>query len=437
MSITLTNISKQYKLYKSQNDRLKESLSFSKKKYHKIFYALKNISFTINKGEVVGILGKNGSGKSTLLKIIAGVLTQSNGNVKVNGKITALLELGAGFNPELTGLENLYLSGSISGFSRIEIDKKIDDIIDFADIDEFINQPLKTYSSGMKARLGFAFAINSEPEILIVDEALSVGDAAFARKCYAKIEDMCKSKEITVLFVSHSDGIIKQLCNRAIMLHNGQFIVDGDPKDVVNIYNKTINSKNIDLKKIKDEFTNIINNKNKIDILNNSVEKKDNSFFNKNFISKSIIEYPELGAKISDVRLTTFDNKKVNIIEQNKNYFYKYKVTFLEDFENIRFAMQIKSKTGIHISGKSSFIDTKNIEKVNKNDIYEVSWMFKNILNEGEYLFNCAVNNTKYGEKTILHRVLDAYLFKVIQPKENKSNGLVDFGYQLEIEKIV
>jgi len=253
-AIIIQNVTKKYKLYSQPINRLKEALHPLSKSYHHDFLANNDITFSIKKGEVVGIIGKNGSGKSTLLKMITGVVTPSSGTIEVHGKITAMLELGAGFNPELTGMENLYMSGAISGFSKEEMEAKIADIVAFADIGEFIHQPLKTYSSGMKARLGFAFAINSEPEILIIDEALSVGDVAFQRKCYSRIEDTCKDEGTTVLFVSHSGGVIKQLCSRAIMLLGGQKVLDGTPKDVVNLYEKFGESKHDSIAAIQKEF---------------------------------------------------------------------------------------------------------------------------------------------------------------------------------------
>lgn len=220
IAIKVENLSKVYKLYDKPIDRLKESLSLTKKKYSREHYALKDISFEIKKGETIGIIGTNGSGKSTLLKMITGVLTQSSGTLEVNGKISALLELGAGFNPEYTGLENIYLNGTMMGYTREEMDVRIDPIIKFADIGEFINQPVKTYSSGMFARLAFAVAINVEPQILIVDEALSVGDIRFQIKCMDKMKQMMKGGT-TVLFVSHDTNAIRRLCTKAIWLNRG------------------------------------------------------------------------------------------------------------------------------------------------------------------------------------------------------------------------
>lgn len=216
-AIRVKQVDKQYKLYDKPVDRLKESLGLSKKKRYKEHYALHDVSFDVKKGETVGIIGTNGSGKSTILKIITGVLNPSKGEVDINGRISALLELGAGFNMEYTGIENVYLNGTMIGFSREEIDTKLQDILDFADIGEFVNQPVKTYSSGMFVRLAFAVAINIDPEILIVDEALSVGDVFFQAKCYKKFEEF-KSMGKTILFVSHDLSSISKYCDKVVLL---------------------------------------------------------------------------------------------------------------------------------------------------------------------------------------------------------------------------
>jgi teichoic acid transport system ATP-binding protein len=226
-SIEVENLSKVYKLYDKPSDRLKEALSPVKKCYHKDFYALRDLNFKIKPGETVGFVGKNGSGKSTLLKLLTEVLTPTEGSLKINGKVSALLELGAGFNNEYTGMENIYLNGTIMGYSREEMDKRVDDIVKFADIGEYINQPVKTYSSGMFVRLAFAVAINVEPDILIVDEALAVGDVRFQLKCMDKFLEF-KEKGITILYVSHDINSIKRFCTRAIWINEGHLEADGD-----------------------------------------------------------------------------------------------------------------------------------------------------------------------------------------------------------------
>ena len=423
-SITIKQLTKKYRLYKQANDRLKESLSLTGKKYHTDFAANNNLSFEIKKGEVVGIIGTNGSGKSTLLKMITGVLTPTSGSIEVSGKITALLELGAGFNPEMSGLENLYLSGSVSGLSQEMIKQKIDEIVDFAEIGEFIYQPLKTYSSGMKARLGFAFAINVDPEILIIDEALSVGDAAFQRKCYAKIEHMCSSSAVTVLFVSHAGGVIKQLCDRAILLHQGEVVIDGEPKKVVNLYEKFTNSKDLDTQKLQEEYFNMLEDEKKP-----KSKVVTQSYYNPNLKSKSLVEYKQNGARITGVKLLCEDRNTVNVLEKNQNYTYVFNVEFFENFENLRFNSRIKDVKGVPITGH-----TKLLEKVKKNSRHHVEFKFKNILNSGEFFFNCGISANMYGERIKLHRIVDAYMIKVKNDNQNdNSREIVDFNFISDI----
>lgn len=230
IAIRINSLSKIYKLYDRPIDRLKETLSPRHKSYHKDFYALNDISLTIKKGETVGIIGKNGAGKSTLLKIITGVLSPSAGSVEINGRISSLLELGAGFNPEYTGIENIYLNGTIMGLSKEETDARLDDILAFADIGDFAYQPVKTYSSGMYVRLAFSVAINVKPDILIVDEALAVGDARFQLKCFKKLTQL-KETDVTILFVSHSIEQIRSFCSKGILINEGKIIFEGDPKE--------------------------------------------------------------------------------------------------------------------------------------------------------------------------------------------------------------
>lgn len=235
VTISVKNLVKKYKIYDDPKDRYREVVSNGKKIYSKEHYALDDISFDVSEGEILGIIGVNGSGKSTLLKIITGVLQPSSGEVKVNGKISALLELGAGFNPEYTGIENIYFNGMVMGFSRKEMDEKLQEIIEFADIGEFINQPVKTYSSGMLVRLAYSVAISIEPDILIVDEALAVGDIYFQMKSMSKMEELFR-KGKTVIFVSHDTASVRSLCNTAIYLHKGKIVAKGSAKEVVDFY---------------------------------------------------------------------------------------------------------------------------------------------------------------------------------------------------------
>ena len=239
IAISINDISKVYKLYDNPMDRLKESLGLTRQKKYKEHYALDHVSFQVHKGETVGIIGTNGAGKSTILKIITGVLSPTQGEVVVDGRISALLELGAGFNQEYSGIENVYLNGTMIGFTKEEIDAKLQDILDFADIGDFVYQPVKTYSSGMFVRLAFAVAINIEPEILIVDEALSVGDVFFQAKCYRKFEEFKKMGK-TILFVSHDLSSIGKYCDRVVLLNQGKKLAEGDAKEMVNLYRRVM-----------------------------------------------------------------------------------------------------------------------------------------------------------------------------------------------------
>jgi teichoic acid transport system ATP-binding protein len=251
-AIRVKNITKRYKLFERNRDRVRDALGLTgKKKLYKDLYALKDLSFDIKKGESVGIIGVNGAGKSTILKIITGVLTPTDGEVEINGRISALLELGAGFNPEYTGLQNVYLNGTMMGFTKDEIDKRLNSILEFADIGDFINQPVKTYSSGMFVRLAFAVAINIEPEILIVDEALSVGDKSFQNKCLSKVRELTEEKNITFLFVTHSTKVAADFCTRGVVMKKGKKVFDGDIHEAIAFYDDMISKEDAARRKKK------------------------------------------------------------------------------------------------------------------------------------------------------------------------------------------
>jgi len=428
--IRLKQISKYYKIYKNQADRLKEALSIKNKKYYEKFYALKNIDLEIQQGEVVGIIGKNGSGKSTLLKLICQILKPSSGLINIKGNIGAILELSAGINPELNGYENIDYFLAIHS----NIDKNIkQEIIDFADIGNFIYEPVKTYSSGMQARLSFALAIHINPDILIVDEALSVGDVAFQKKCFSKIEFFCKKQDKIVIFVTHSPSSIIQLCSRAVLIHNGELIIDGKPKEVIGLYNKHISSvfdrtQKIDKMKIRGEYNGLLSKR-----TNTSAEVQDainDSFYNTEFLSKSKIVYNVNGAKISNVKILNMAGEKVNILTYKREYFFEYDVEFYDSYDDIEFAMFIKSNTGIMLSGRGeSFVENAPISVI-KNEKRNIRWKFRADFNQEYYFLNCAVNSFENGEKKVLHRIVDAYMFKVQKYKKNASYGLVDLNIE-------
>ena len=409
------NLSKVYKLYSKPIDRLIESLHPYKKRYHQDFFALHNVSFDIKKGETVGIIGRNGSGKSTLLKIIAGVLRPTSGDLKVQGKISAILELGAGFNPEMTGIENIYLNMSLNGIDKALTKNKLDEILAFADLGEFIYQPVKSYSSGMQARLGFAVAINIDPDILIIDEALAVGDVAFQRKCFARIEQM-KDGGATILFVSHSETSIVNLCDKVIWLNQGEKIVEGNPKIITGLYMKNSNKKFVNKQSIKIELeklsqyrapdANLIKSK-KERCPEQKIEIE--AYFDTALVPKSTIYYEQKGGMIKDVKVTTLSGEMVNVLVYGKDYYYEYVVELFEEIEDVRFSFLIKDMQGIAISGgRYSLKEHENIEILERGK-YRVRWKFKCIFNDRLYSFNAGVG---YREGFI-HRILDAYIFQV------------------------
>jgi ABC-type polysaccharide/polyol phosphate transport system ATPase subunit len=273
VAIAVSNLSKKYNLYNKPIDRLKESLSMGYGKvYHNDFYALNDVSFSINKGETVGIIGTNGSGKSTLLKMVTGVLRPTQGNLDVNGKVAALLELGAGFNPEYSGIENIYLNGAIMGFSKEDMDKRIEDIVSFADIGTHINQQVKTYSSGMFARLAFAVAMNVDPDIFIVDEALSVGDMFFQEKSFTKMKQF-RQQGKTILFVSHSLTSVRNFCDRVIWIEKGKLVMDGHSTVVCTEYQEFMNDSRES--PIEPSGTQAVNTSNKIFIKDVQINKSE------------------------------------------------------------------------------------------------------------------------------------------------------------------
>lgn len=306
-AIEIKNLTKKYALYAKPKDRLKEALSPLRKSYHEDFYALNDINVEVKKGEMIGFIGENGSGKSTLLKIITGVLTPTSGSITINGKIAALLELGSGFNPEYSGYENIYLNGMVLGFSKEEVDAMVDDVVAFADIGDHINQPVKTYSSGMFVRLAFAVAINVDPEILIVDEALAVGDLEFQLKCMEKFTELRNAGK-TILFVSHDINAIRRFCDRVYWLQNGVVVDEGDTMEVTEKYDNFLKKKSL---KSVDRDKTVVVEKSAVDI----VEVKKVDLLDENMDSVEMVEQDStLYVKvIYDVKDTTVKNPVLGI----------------------------------------------------------------------------------------------------------------------------
>jgi len=421
--IEIQDLTKIYRLYKTTGDRLKEALSLTHKKYHQDFFALHSLNFSMKKGEIVGVIGNNGSGKSTLLKLITGIIQPTSGSLRVSHKVTALLELGAGFNPEMSGLDNIYLHANIGGYTKTQIDAKIEAILAFADIGQFIYQPIKNYSSGMKSRLAFALAIHIDPELLIIDEVLSVGDAAFARKCFAKIEDF-KAKGVTILFVSHALSQVVELCDRVLWLHKGQKVLEGETKLIAGLYQKHGDAKVLDVTKVQNEYKELVEKKEQ----KKELPHQHTQGFNPNIRSKSRIEYESNGAKIYDIKVLDANNNEANLLYKHEKYYYTYKVEFSENFKKVNVAMLLKTNTGIALGGKEL-----ELSDIKKNTSYTLRWEFCSVLNQGSYFFNCGINTLYEGEKRVLHRVIDAYMVQVPPSRDDKANNFIDFGFELEV----
>ena len=386
IAIKVQNLTKIYHLYDKPQDRLKEALNPFKKSYHHDFYALNDVSFEIKKGETVGIIGKNGAGKSTLLKIITGVLTPTSGGVEVNGKIASLLELGAGFNPDMTGIENIYLNGTLMGFTHKEFDIKVDAILEFADIGEFIHQPVKTYSSGMFARLAFAVAINVEPEILIVDEALSVGDMAFQSKSMAKMKSLMNCGT-TVLFVSHDIGAVQSLCNNVIYIDNGNMLMFDDTDKVTSLYmRKQQEANNIELKKSNLEIpkqTNVSDNgKISFDVDNLDLTGKK---------KLKGIRSGNNKASILDFRFLNHEGHEIDELESNSKYTIQMAIKFNCDLASFAVVCPIRSLNGIQEIGLSSAVEKLTFPAVKKDEIYFVEVESNMNLKDGVYNLVLAV----------------------------------------------
>ncbi len=422
-AIKITNLTKIYKLYARNRDRLKDSLGLSKKASYKEHYALKNVDMEVKTGESVGIIGVNGSGKSTILKIITGVLNPTSGDVEINGRISALLELGAGFNMEYTGLENVYLNGTMMGFTEKEIDERLQDILDFADIGDFVHQPVKTYSSGMFVRLAFAVAINIDPEILIVDEALSVGDVFFQAKCYHKFEEFKKMGK-TILFVSHDLTSIAKYCDRVILLNKGVKLAEGNPKDMVNMYKKLL------VHQLDEETLEDVSGKSAI-----GEKSEDGKAWKNNFeVNPTVTDYGEKQAEIVDFAIVDQYGAYSSIIEKGSVYKVKAKIHFHETVKNPIFTITIKNKQGTDITGTNTMFERIETGTVNAGEERIVTYEQQMNLQGGDYLLSLGCTGYVGDNFVVYHRLYDLVSFNVLSDKNTV--GFFDMNSQITVENV-
>ena len=436
--IEAKGLGKSYRIYKRPEDRLLQSI-FRSKQLFTPFQALRNVDLTISRGEAIGVMGRNGSGKSTLLQLLAGTVTPTAGHFETRGRLAALLELGAGFNPEYTGKENVYLNAAVLGLSREQIDAKYPEIVEFSEIGDFLDRPVKTYSTGMYMRLAFAVAIAVEPEILIVDEALSVGDEAFQRKCFAFLHRLMENGG-TLLFVSHSANSVTELCNRAILLHGGELILDDSPKRVVQYYQRLLYDRATEpaalIEEIRRQAAQPVAEAipEPTAAIDAPVDGDAEPYFDPNFVSSTANAYETNGGRISDPHITTADGRRVNVISRGQRYQYRFRVEFDAAHEGVHFGMFIRTKTGVDLGGSASSPPQAKKLSVKPGQIVDVVFEFDCSLMPGTYFLNAGCSAMVNGSRDSVHRILDAVMFRVMPELNLAADGLVDFSISAVIK---
>lgn len=473
--ISVDQVSKVYRLYDKPIDRLLESISLRKKSYHKDFYALRDISFSVGRGEAVGIIGTNGSGKSTMLKIITGVLSATTGKVESRGSICALLELGAGFNQDYTGIENIYMNGTMMGFSKAEMDEKLPAILEFADIGDFVYQPVKSYSSGMFVRLAFALYISIDPEVLIVDEALSVGDVFFQAKCYHRMDEL-KRKGTTILMVTHDLGSVMKYCDRVVLFHKGEKVGEGLPGQMVDKYKKILAGKDPHAEQFMEE-QNFLGNvddrrsgtakarsggaSDKADktgaatagtteknvgtgITSGTAEPtppeagqhspKPTGFMKDHLtLNPSSQQYGNGKAEILDFGVLDKDGRPGNVLLKGEEFSIKERIVFHDDIAAPIFTFTIKDKRGMDLSGTNTLFEGKEIPAVKKGDEYYCTFTQRMNLQGGEYLLSISCTGFEEGEHTVYDRKYDITSITVLSNKNTV--GIYDMESEVTLER--
>lgn len=438
-AIRARDLSKSYHLYRRPQDRLRQMLSVRRRRYFQEFFAVRGLDLEIARGETVGLVGRNGAGKSTLLQMICGTLRPTGGSVAVNGHVAPLLTLGAGFNPEFTGRENVLLNGALLGLSDKEIRGRLDLIIDFADIGNFFDQPVKAYSAGMYARLAFAVAININPEILVIDEVLSVGDEAFVHKCFDRIRQIAKEGS-TILFASHSAASVIALCDRAILMEGGARVLTADPKTVVGQYERLVSAPVTKLPGLIERVRDLDDRIREagaalpgrvdpaaIEALSLGAVPPGVEASYIEDLKPASVEYEERGARICDVRILDDRGNRVNVLQPGQSCVFCYDVEFFEPALAVRFGMMVKMVTGLDLGGQVSHAPGDGID-VKAGSRAHVRYRFKAGLTPSAYFVNAGVQGLRAGEEVYLHRVLDVTMFRVERPGLPLVTGRVDLS---------
>ena len=424
-AIKIDHLSKVYKIFDKPTDRVKEALNPFKKRYSKDFYALNDVSLTIKKGETVGIIGKNGAGKSTLLKIITGVLTPTAGNIQVNGRIASLLELGAGFNPEMSGIENIYMNGTIMGYTKEEMDERLQDIIDFADIGEFINQPVKMYSSGMFARLAFAVNAFVEPDILIVDEALSVGDMGFQAKCYRKFDEL-REKGVTILLVTHDLGSVLQFCNHAVFLANGSKAAEGKPREIVDVFKRTM-SKAEDI-----EMSQVTGSPCPRQETLGGLPWKSNFVIN-----DSLLEYGDKALEIEDFKIVNAAGELTSTIRNDEEVTISIKIRARHTVEEPIVAFSIKDVKGTELVGTNTLLNDIQMDVFQAGKSYILSFKQHIPLRAGKYILSLGCTKFIKDDLHIYHRLYDVVVLDILSDRNTAGLVYIDPAITLENDEVL
>lgn len=432
IAIEVKDVGKVYKLYDKPSDRIKDALGLGRKKHYTEHHALQGVDMTIRQGECVGIIGTNGSGKSTILKIITGVLTPTSGEVVVNGRISALLELGAGFNMEYNGIENIYLNGTMIGFSKKEIEEKMEEILSFADIGDYVYQPAKTYSSGMFVRLAFAVAINIDPEILIVDEALSVGDVFFQAKCYHKFEEFKKMGK-TIVFVSHDLSSISKYCDRVVLLNQGVKLGEGSPKQMIDTYKQVLVGQYVapeaeEERLLDDERLREMAAKG----VDGSKIKKQTGEADGMAKNPELLEYGSKKALISEYYITDDKGVRTSAVIKGSRFTIHMKVEMSERIAAPIFAFTIKNVRGTEITGTNTMVEKAFLDAVEAGDVKEITFTQKMNLQGGDYLLSLGVTGYEGDDFTVYHRLYDVLNVTVISDKDTV--GYYDMDSVIEVK---
>jgi len=432
LAIEAMGLGKVYSLYDRPQDRLKQMLWPGGRRFAREFAAVRGVDLRVGQGQCVGVVGRNGSGKSTLLNMICGTLAPSEGTLRVRGRVAPMLAIGTGFSPEFTGRENVTLNAAVLGYSASDLADRMQEVIDFADIGDFFDQPVKRYSSGMYSRLAFAAAIAIEPEILVMDEVLAVGDEAFTRKCFARIESI-RAAGATIFFASHAPNLILELCDRALLMDRGECLLQADPKTVVSQHHRLIFAPPEEADQIREEVREVgqLPEEDRVEAfarLSKATVSRpvDYGRHDPALKPESTVEYGNGDARISNVRIVDPEGRPVNVLRAGLGYRLVYEVCFASEALFVRFGLMVKLLTGFELGGQVSAPPGGGELSVEAGEVVDVELSFAARLAPGTYFMNAGVLAQGEEEEVYLHRLVDVVMFKVLPGDSAGVTGVVD-----------